>query len=504
MKKLEQRELKVGINRGGYMNKTDKKYEYLLSGVLFTALVFGLLGVMGTMDSGYHLIDDHEFYRYQELISRVGLWEAIKENVAGDLAIRYRPLYIVLRTIGVAVFGTNTVLWSVCKAVEIIATLQIFYIFARKKISIFFSAIFSIMIMWGSQSEVWWRLGPQESIGMLLFSATLLSTYYLKTNHAWYNKLLFCVLLMFLSLQKESFWVSVPWFFILLFAYECNENKRNNILILIRNFLKKYFVESLIVVIVFAIDMYMILFVVGTDKIGYAGYSSDLSWKFYALQTLYNLVGECFPYLLSFIIVILISYIGYKKDLFKKSFVFQLYACIYLFFAELVIYAKSGMESRYLLPWVVSVLYIVFILGYQFWMEIPRVKVTIGGLCVLFLLLMGKDVFSEGIKFAEKGKNLQECVEFIIENTSESDKAVAVSRDKEIDYAFGVLMKEEFRYKDFDEIEVYEKELSRLGEADILFGKTGQVYYRISEEAGLSLDNYDFYETKYYEVALKR
>ena len=131
-------------------------------------------------------------------------------------------------------------------------------------------------------------------------------------------------------------------------------------------------------------------------------------------------------------------------------------------------------------------------------------KVTMGSLSVFLILLLGKEVIPEGIKFAEKGRNLQACVEFIIDNTSETDKVVAISRDKEIDYSFGVLMKDQYKYMNFDEITSYEANLPRLQEADILFGKTGQIYYRLSEEAGLSLDNYDFYETKYYEIALKR
>ncbi len=486
------------------MSRTAGKYEYLLSGVLFTVLVLGLLSMMGTLTSGYHLIDDHEFYRYREIISQNGLWDAIKINVEGDLAIRYRPLYIALRTVGVVAFGTNTILWSMCKAIETIATLQIFYIFARKKINIFFSAVFAILIMWGSQSEIWWRLGPQESFGMLLFAAGLLATYALKTQSIWYNRLIFLILITLLSLQKESFWVSVPWFLLLLFAFECKKDKDQKFIILIKNFVKEYFVECLTVTAVFFIDMYMILFVVGTDKVSYAGYSSDLNWKFYILQTLQNLVGECFPYLLLLIIVMLISYIGYKKSLLDLSCILQACACIYLFLAELVIYAKSGMESRYLLPWGVSILYIVFILGYQFWKEIPRIQITIGGLCILFFLLWGKEVISEGIKFAEKGKNLQACVEFVVDNTANTDKIVAISREGEIDYAFGVLMKAQHQYENIDEIEAYEDDLSQLKEADILFGKTGQVYYRLSEEAGLPLDNYNFYETKYYEVAFKK
>lgn len=486
------------------MNRTARKYEYLLSGVFFATLVFGMLMILGTINSGYHLIDDHEFYRYRETISESGLWDAVRINIKGDLAIRFRPLYIILRTIGVAIFGTNTILWSICKAIEIIAALQIFYIFARKEMNAFFSAVFAVLIMWGSQSEIWWRLGPQESFGMLLFAAALLATYRLRIQNVWYNKLSFVILLTLLSLQKESFWVSIPWFVLLLFAYECKESDDEKLLFFIKNFIKRHFAEILSIIIVFAINLYMILFVVGTDKVSYAGYSADLSWKFYVLQTLNNLTGECAPYLLSLVTVIMISYIGYQKRLLDIGCILQMCSCLYLFLAELVIYAKSGMESRYILPWAVSILYVIFILGYRFWTENPRMKITIGGLSLFFIFLMAKEVVPEGIKFAEKGRNLQACVDYVIGNTSETDKVVAISRDEEIDYAFGVLMQHQYQYLNFSEIEEYESDLSQLLEADILFGKTGQINYRLTEEAGLLLDNYDFYETKYYEVALKR
>lgn len=485
------------------MSRIRGKYEYLFAGIFFAALVFGLLIMLGTVNSGYHLIDDHEFYRYRELISQHGLWDAIKINIKGDLSIRYRPLYIILRTIAVAIFDANTVAWSICKAAEIIITLQVMYVFARKEIDIFFSFVFAIMVIWGGQSEIWWRLGPQESFGMMLFAGGLLVTYNLNTKNTWYHKLLFVFFITLLSLQKESFWVSVPWFVLLLFAYEC-KGEDVGFLVLIRRFIRKHIAECLAVLTVFFLDMYMILFVVGTDKVSYAGYSSDLSWKFYVLQTFHNIVGECFPYMLALAIVICISYIGYKNYFINKSFMLQVCSCLYLFLAELVVYAKSGMEDRYLLPWAVSILYVVFILGYRFWEEIPRIKVTIGGLAILFIAIAGKDVVCEGVKFTEKGKDLQECVEFIESHSAYTDKIVAVSRDGEIDYSFGVLMKYEHQYVDFNDIGIYEENLPLLEEADILFGKSGQISYRLSEEAGIPTDNYDFCRTNNYEVAIKK
>lgn len=484
-----------------YLKENIKKHEFLFIGLLFTILVFGVLLILGTINSGYHLLDDHEFYARQANISKEGFWNFLKYSVKSDLSLRYRPLYIILRTIGIAVWGANTVYWSICKAVEIILTLLLLYVFARKKkVNIIFSAVFAFLILWGDQGEIWWRLGPQESFGMLLFAASLLVTYHLSKCNKWYNKSVFIILLSLLSMQKESFLVSVPWFFILLFA--CETDKFN--VKVLCGFIKRHLIEIVFVAAVFLFDIYMLLFRVGIDKVSYAGFSSDLNWKFYVLQTLQNLAGECFPYLVAIAVVILISYIGYKKSLLNISCILQICACAYLFSAELLVHARSGMEDRYLLPWIVSVLYIIFILGYRFWEENPRIKVTIGGLVCLFVLIISKNMISEGIKFTIRGKELQECAEFVINNSSNSDRIVAVSRDGEVDYAFGVLMEYQYQYNNFAEIEEYEADLSQLKEADVLFGKAGQVFYRLEEEAGLDLEDYNFYQTSNYEIAVKK
>ena len=78
----------MALTEERHMSKSREKNEYLISGIFFSVLVFGLLIILGTMNSGYHLIDDHEFYRYWNTISERGLCKAIKINVKGELAIR--------------------------------------------------------------------------------------------------------------------------------------------------------------------------------------------------------------------------------------------------------------------------------------------------------------------------------------------------------------------------------------------------------------------------------
>ena len=54
------------------MLKFMKKNEYLLVSLFFALMVFSLLLSTGTITSGWHMVDDHEFLEYQIELSRSG------------------------------------------------------------------------------------------------------------------------------------------------------------------------------------------------------------------------------------------------------------------------------------------------------------------------------------------------------------------------------------------------------------------------------------------------
>ena len=68
--------------------------EYIISILIFSVIVFGFLIGTGTLTSGIHLTDDHEFFSIQNEIESEGL--------------------------------------GVCKAVEAVISMWLLYVFARK------------------------------------------------------------------------------------------------------------------------------------------------------------------------------------------------------------------------------------------------------------------------------------------------------------------------------------------------------------------------------------
>ena len=54
------------------MLKFIKKNDFVIVSIFFAILVFSLLLGTGTITSGWHMVDDHEFLEYQIEMSRPG------------------------------------------------------------------------------------------------------------------------------------------------------------------------------------------------------------------------------------------------------------------------------------------------------------------------------------------------------------------------------------------------------------------------------------------------
>lgn len=483
---------------------STKKREYLINGFLALIAVIIFLGILGTLNSGYHLADDHQFYEWNVSLKENGLWKTIVNILGEDMNIRFRPLYIVLRVVGIWFLGTNFFAWSLVKAVEIAGAFWVLYIFAREmNINKVFSYIFALLILWGEQSAIWWRLGPQESLGILLFALGMLGTIFIYRNKTIYTSAFFIVVLTLLSLQKEAFCVCMPAFFLLLLSLE-SSNEQGDFIPFFLSFLKKYFREIVTLLIVFVIDVYMIVFVVGTDKIGYAGFYNETSISAYIKGILENFKSTCLPYILLLIGAILLIQITIKSEEIRCREKIEILFCCYIFGTMQLSHAKSGMMERYLIPWVISVAYFVIIFGYRVMMKNKKVLLVMGEMCAMFLIYFSALVVSAGQNFAERGENLEICIEHILEHTTENESILAMTWTREEDMSISTIMREEHGYKNCDELSAYKDEAVDIGKADILFGYRGQVYPRITEESGLFLEDYNFFETEKYIVGIRK
>lgn len=398
------------------MTQRWKRYEYAAVLLFLAALVLGILTSTGTLTSGLHLVDDHEYLEY-DLVRKNGgnLWDCLRFALSEDVGLRFRPLYFAIRILLYGLFGTNLTAWSVEKALEIIGTLFLLYLSARKlRCSPFFAFAFSFFVMIGPQSAVWWKLGPQESTGMFLFSAS----FYLllrwledgKASRAAGSVAAAATM----ALYKESFLLLLP--FLLLSCVYFDGIKHGFTWDVIRNALKrnKYVIAAY--GITFAAVFLTILFSVGFMSPGYVGVDTSMSpneYKHVWINTLRNCVNH-FVWFSAASGILLLTYVKRWKWLAASIMM----GCSVVV-PQMVIYLKTGLEERYILPWSFGVAFL-FVLAVHLTGELKGLRRGLYMILVLaYLIPNARLLVEEASYFTYRGHSVTDVLNAALENSEE-------------------------------------------------------------------------------------
>ena len=152
--------------------RKNGKYEFLIVLAGAFLYVFMLLVFSGTLTSGYHLADDHEIVlinkRFQD--GTYGWNTIFQKGILGyfNKDLRFRPFYLTMRMLCIYLLGTNYLVWSIWVGMEIVLSIVVAYYIARGLGANFiFAGLVALLIVTGEQGEIWWRLGPQEPLGLV-------------------------------------------------------------------------------------------------------------------------------------------------------------------------------------------------------------------------------------------------------------------------------------------------------------------------------------------------
>lgn len=391
--------------------------DYLV--VLITIFIFWffILSVSGSLFSGYHFIDDHEiidiFHDFNDL--HFGLLEEIVKRINSDIFEfhRFRPLYFVHRVIQTKIFGINWFIWSVYTG--ILAVLSTFFTFTFARLINFSfqeAIIFTCVTMVGSQSSVWWRLGPAETIGTFILSLVLLFTVISSRNRNSQKlfEVLFVISIILMSLCKESFVIIIPAIvFIKIWVYSLNH----------KTSLPQSFQRNLLSIFILSLtclgEIAFIKTLVGTD-FGYAGLEID----FLGILNAFN--GYQYRKLFSPLIFLLVlallfksprEYIDWRKNLYYPLFIFFI-----IVLPQAILYTKSGLTERYIFPGIIGY---SFLIGYvlKFITQQSKIlsKITVL-VIVIFLSLKLNMVFINAQNFAKNGRSTTALLNRIEMNTT--------------------------------------------------------------------------------------
>jgi hypothetical protein len=320
----------------------DKRDKIAIVSVIVSVLLFLL--ITGTLTSGYHFVDDHEIIRMKNDLKSASLNNVTKAWVKEDLFVntRFRPLYYIHRVIEARVMGSDFTLWSVYNGFLYCLALVFLYLGTRRlKFTVGESVVILIITFIGPQCSILWRLGPGESLGMVFLGlAFYFMTASLTGKNFLVKNLLFILFLILSSLTKESLLIIVPsmvifkiWNEKLYFGTTLKESIIKNLLLILP-------------LLVVAAEVYYIKKYVG---IGYSGLDGKLS------ESILGIFSTALHFIKTYLNLVIVALILLFSALFFKKKLPGINLPAIVFFIliivpNMILYAKSGLVERYLLP----------------------------------------------------------------------------------------------------------------------------------------------------------
>ncbi len=349
--------------------------------VLFIFLWFGILIVTGTINSGFHLTDDHDVIRIKNELSQTSLSHEI-QSIGKELfssKLRFRPFYTLHRRLITAVFGGDFLLWSIYTG--LLAALTTFFLFRfmqRIGFAQMGSLFFSFLVLFGEQSAIWWKLGANETLGMFILSIALfymaaaadpITTLREKRR----NEFLFILFAILASWSKESFVLMIP----AIIYWKIWLTVRNGKItgepihmpdVPIFQAIKKNKISILILLLLFFWESYHILTSISMTKIqlntGHPMHWTALFFSF--ARSLWAVQGWALV-----ILLIIAGVLFFRRNRTKEKIPYMNSLSVILWSVllagliigpQLIIYLKSGIYERYLLPGIIGYVFIAILL----------------------------------------------------------------------------------------------------------------------------------------------
>ncbi len=420
------------------MQHSQFKYQKPLSLLLFLTLWGYFLSSLGTIESGYHLTDDHEILRINRDLLQNNLLDVISNWLTVDLQIRFRPAYFLQRIIFVRLFGTDFLALSIATYIMASLSSWLLFMFARKiGLSTLMAFLFVAFSLLGTQSEIWWRLGTNETCAMFWLAAGLFFMARAADSAKLPDTAIAIICIAAASLSKESFIILLPAI-VFWWLWINSQFKRISLASAFFSNIKIVLAFSLI----FLAELAMITLKVGTAQIGYAGVDNTLETdriittiNQFCLQTPVWLAISLFSFLLL---------IAKWRSAGPNSFQQLAYAFILLILItapQIVLYAKSGIFDRYLLPGTVGISFLIAFMAEQICKMLPsKIHKRIFGLilasaCFYVLSFAYSKASTKALQFVAEGKEINLAFSDIIKNTP-GDDTILIVADPALDYEF--------------------------------------------------------------------
>lgn len=384
---------------------------------------------IGLLFCGYYFADDHEIARLHGGIVRDGLFKTMQLWIVADTNLRFRPVYWIFRVMEAYICGTHIVLWHLIKACEIGFCAWVGYVFARKMHVPHVAAfLFGVVGFFGSQCAVVYRLGPQEPLALIWMFMGLIclvkDVEQRERFRGWRIGFHICMTIMMLT--KESFLILIPIFLFFIFILELQQmhNSDRTCREIIKLYLKKYVVDIIYELIVFAVCMGVIILHSGVSSTGYAGLDASYTLRDYFNGMWKVWTGDLLPYSILLIIFmgvnICLSIVYHKDKKFLLSRLCEIVFVLYFVLSQSLLHAKTGMSERYLFPCITGIFIYVFCMSIPLWADL------VGKRCITTWTIEGLlAVWAMGMIFSSQFHAL--CLNYVFTCSNNTQMLIRLS-----------------------------------------------------------------------------
>jgi hypothetical protein len=409
--------------------------EFLISFVLSFLFWLSILSYAGTLTSGFHFTDDHEIIQINyEIHQDDNIITTITRWVRADFQGRLRTFYYIHRIIETSIFHTDFFAWSIYTLLLASFTSTLLYLFGRHiQFSALEASLFVLFTLLGSQSSIWWRLGPAEAIAMFTFSLSLVLHGFASSRQnksLWIESFAFITSLL-AAASKESFILMMPP--LALLRIWVTDKKFQ---IGWKQALRKNISAILMLAVLFCVGIYLV-FHIGTEKMGYAGISGFTFSRFLKTISEIIIVNNVKRYIAIVCIAAILIPSSSKDELIEniKTFFKRHYMEI-LILSSIVIpqaflYTKSGIEARYLLPAMLGCAFFLTVI-IQSLRQTTKFSYQTQVLTLLVLayaafIALRYSVIREASNFAAEGYETRSFLTRVVNETDKESKIVVVA-----------------------------------------------------------------------------
>jgi hypothetical protein len=403
--------------------------------LVYALLIFLFLLLTRTFFSGFHLIDDQTYIILNAKYQHESFLSAAIDAARDDLQLRFRPLAMVYYVaIAKWIYPSFTGI-AILLALQGIFSCYFFYLFARlQKCGLLLSFLFPLFILVGNQGVVFWRNCMSETLCMLLVSVSL---YFLAKSLSarkkeLQNQVWFTIFLLLSTFVKESFIILVPAILFLKVWQEALVFK-----ITLLDSLKRNLSLIIFFSIVVAAEISIIYYYKSTSNhfIEYVSIDAD-TFKPYNLLISITRLLVTKGYFIVIAPAVIMLIVLRKKISSWTSDVNHFFLPLAILFVlivlpQVILYSKSLIFERYLLPGTLGCGFLVIYLQQYIshhdkqLLKLPQLFLPA---CILLLLLQFTLMTRGAILYANDGYAVKKVLTTIINNTSAEDTILEVAR----------------------------------------------------------------------------